>query len=50
MRKRRGKGKLLHWEQEKENGSQNDCDVVELGRQDVGQVAEKVECREEGEE
>jgi hypothetical protein len=50
MHKCRGKDKLLHWEQEKENGSQNDCDVVELGRQNVDKVAEKVECGKEGEE
>ena len=50
MRKCRGKGKLLHWEQEKENGSRNNGDVVELGRQDVHKVTEEVECGEEGEE
>jgi hypothetical protein len=50
MRKCRGKGKLLHWEQEKENRSQHNCDAVELGRQDVDKVAEEVECGEEGEE
>jgi hypothetical protein len=43
MRKCRGKGKLLHWEQEKENRSQHNCDAVELGRQDVDKVAEEVE-------
>jgi hypothetical protein len=42
------KHKLLHWKQEKENRSQSDYAVVELGRQDVDKVAEKVECGKNG--